>query len=584
MLWRFIVRVFAVIGFLCVLLIGGAAWLIYEYVLPEGVEAPAAAVLRIDLRNGVADRPPDDALTTVLTGGAPSLHQIVDAIDAAAADDRVVGLVADLSGDRFGMAAAQELRAAVERFRDSGKPALAYADSLGEFAPGNNAYLLASAFEAVWLNPVGSVGLTGIVSEVPFAGTALEDFGVDAQFVRRGPYKSSPELLTESSFTPEHREMVAAMVDGLYDQLVAGIADSRGMDEAAVRQAVDRGPLLAAEAEEHGLVDRLASRPLFDAHLETTFESAEMLGPLDYLGLSGPPAEPQATIAVIYANGIITVDGSDDIEMVGDAVINANELSALIDDTVEDPAVDAIVLRIDSGGGSAVGSAIIGRSIEQAVERGLPVIVSMGAAAASGGYWIAAPATEIVALPATLTGSIGVFAGKIVARDLLADVGVNWGLIQRGRNATIWSSFAPYTVSGMQRVNALVDDLYDRFVGHVAERRGLSREAVEAVAEGRVWTGEQALERGLVDQLGGLHTALDAARRAASLSDDAQVVVTVRPEPAAPLDQVLDLVTSLQSEREISAVALGLQALGGGELLRSPGETLLTMPPVGLMP
>ncbi len=544
-LWRILVGVLAVVGLLAVLAMVGIGSAIYSLIdRPRPPEPPERIVLALDLRQPLPDRPSPDPLLRRLEGGGPTLRETVQAIDRAREDEAVIGLVARFSGDRFGFAAAQELRAAIGRFRDSGRFALAYGESFGEAGAGNISYYTASAFEEVWLLPIGSVGLTGLLAQVPFAAETLEMIGLEPQVEKRGPYKTFPETFTRSDFSAENRQMVEWLVDDLFEQLVTGIAEDRALSADTVAALIDRAPLTAAEALDNGLVDRLAEPGRFESAIEERAgEGSGTLGPLAYLAVAGEPeADPDARLALIYATGMITSGTSQDDPVLGPVLMGADTISRLIDEAIADDEIDGIIMRVDSGGGSASASAIIGGAVERAREAGKPLIVSMGSTAASGGYWISTHAAEIVADPATLTGSIGVFSGKIVVRQLMDELGVDWGRVGRGAHAGIFSPLDPFSASERDRLDTLIDVTYRQFLERVAEGRDMPLGEVEKIAGGRVWTGAQAERAGLVDRLGGLDVALEAARESLGLQAAAPVALIVRPRPVSPIERLLGLV------------------------------------------
>jgi protease-4 len=551
---------------------------------PPAPEAPDGIVLRLDLRQELREGPATDGFTRAVLGEtAPTLGQVIDAIDRAAEDPRVRGLVAVLDGDVFGPATAQELHAAIMRFRDSGRFTLAQASSFGETGPGDWPYYIATACEEILLQPVGILGLTGLRAEVPFAEQVLSEIGLNAEFVRRGPYKTLPESLTQRDFSPEHREMIQSLVGDLYEQLVTGIAEGRGLPPAEVRQIIDSGPYTAPGALDLGLVDAVGHRQdVEQMALERAGEQAGLIDPVQYLDLTGAPDEPAGRVALIYAIGTIVPGESEAPPFIAGALMGADTIAGALEDAAARDDIDAIVLRIDSGGGSATASETIARAVRQAEEAGKPVIVSMGTAAASGGYWIAADAREIVALPATLTGSIGVFAGKVVTEDLWDNIGVNWGVVERGANAGIWSSLSPYSESGAARVTEVVDHIYEQFIEHVAEGRGLSPDAVQSIAEGRVWTGAQARELGLVDRLGGLETAMAAAREAAGLAPEPPLDLVVLPEAPSALQQLLRLTSGARTGTESLALLHRLAPLLHQLDPLAADRGLLQMPETGL--
>lgn len=589
-IWRYVVRLFAVVGFLFALTIGvvwAAAYRYFEAAPPE----PQNIVLELDLRGGLTEFMPADPLANLLSGRVPTLRDAVAALDKARLDPKVKGVVALIGEDRLGLAQAQELRDAVARFRETGRFAYAYSTSFGEFGPGNGSYYLASSFEEIWLQPIGTVGLTGFVSEVPFAREALDEIGVTAQIDHRGQYKSAPETFTEIDFTPAHRAMIQSLIGDLTRQLVAGVAESRGLKPEQVQALIDGGPYVAKEALAAKLVDRLDYQDVLrDELLRKAGDDSDFVSFVDYAPQPGDLAlDGRPRIAMITGVGLIAQGSGEAKPLIGGPGVESDRIADAFREAAEDDRVAAIVFRIDSGGGSAVASETIRRAVVQARAKGKPVIVSMGDTAASGGYWVSMNADAIVAQPATLTGSIGVFAGKILTQDLWDKLGVNWGLVAAGEHAAIWSNLVPYSPEEEARLDALLDDIYDAFVTNVAEARGLTVAQVQAIAQGRVWTGAQAKENGLVDALGGLETALILAREKAGLTRDETVAMVDYPRPRGPFEAFLELTAQEGGvlaglERRADArvaerLAPALEPLQ--PLLAAPGERALVMTPVG---
>ncbi len=585
-MWRFIVRFFALIGFLAVLAVVGGGFMVYRVVMAEP-EAPDRFVLALDLRTAPRDGPSQDGLRFLGESG-PTLHRTVAAIRQAADDPRVVGLSARFSDGAFNLTAAQELRDALAEFRESGKFTLAYAETLG-FGSGDTAYLLSSGFEEVWLHPVGTLGLSGITISVPFAREALDDLGVQPEFVRRGPYKTYPETFTEYAFTPEHAQMTRNLADDLFRQLVEGIAESRGIPDDLLEQLIDSGPFTADEAMVAGLVDRLGDARAFEQALdERAGDETPTVSPGEYLAFAAPDdEEADARVALIYAQGMMMLGESGPGSPFGGPRMGSDTVRAAIRAAMEDDSIDAIVIRVDSGGGSAVAAATIGEAIEESVVLGKPVVVSMGRAAASGGYYLSTHATAIVAQPGTLTGSIGVFAGKFVARGFWDDLGVRWQSVREGRNAGMWSSLRPFGRSGLERVETFVDTIYDQFLNRVAEGRDLPLEAVRELAEGRVWTGAQALDLGLVDLLGGQDAAVRVALEAAGFDTGAEAVLVPFPEPPGLVEQLTSLASgdvpwSDSALDQLARIAPVLEYLDPA--LQDPANTVMQMPPLWVDP
>ncbi len=355
---RVLVGFFAAVGFLTVVLSVGVL-LLLAGLKPHVTPLAANIILNIDLTQGLAEGPREERLLRLLVGTKPTLRDVLDAIETASNDPRVKVLLARLGNDELGLAQTQELRDAIVAFRAKGKFALAFADSFGEFGPGTRPYYLATAFDEIWLQPMGSVGLTGLYAEVPFFKGTLDLLGIAPEFDHREEFKTAINSLTETKMTPPHREEIDALLASIAGQIVHGIAEGRKLPEAAVRDAIDHGPLLAEEARDAKLVDRLAYRDEVLAEARAHAGSgAELTGLTSYLDRAGRPHSDGATIALIYGSGLIARSASSDIPLTGSKVMAANEMTRAFRAAVRDPAVRAILFRIDSPGGSVVASEI----------------------------------------------------------------------------------------------------------------------------------------------------------------------------------------------------------------------------------
>jgi len=584
---RLIVGFFALIGFATVLLVGGL--LAICGLRPSVTPLPANIVLTADLTKGLPEGASDDPLLRLLFGGKTTLRDFLDAIEAAGNDARVKMLLARVGDDEFGLAKIQEVRDAIAAFRAKGKLALAFADSFGEFGPGTRPYYLATAFDEIWLQPMGNVGLTGLYAESPFLKGTLDILGIVPEFDHREEYKTAMNLLTETKMTAPHREEVEALLGSVAGQVVRGIAQARKLAEAEVRAVIDRGPLLATEAVEAKLVDRLGYRDEVMAHARARAGSgAELLSLGTYLDRVGRPHHEGTTIALIYGSGLVVRSGGAANPVTGSNVMAATEITRAFRAAVRDSSVRAIVFRVDSPGGSAVASETIWHEVVFARERGKPVVVSMGDVAGSGGYYVAAAADKIVAEPATLTGSIGVLAGKLVVADLLKKAGVSTDSAQVGANAAMFSPTVEFSARAHSRLEAFLDEIYKGFKDHVATGRHMTQDEVEAVAKGRVWSGEDAKAHGLVDELGGYQAAIRLAKAAANLPPEAPFTLTVFPREEGPAELLYNRLTGKDRERDDGTVNSGsierslkalqplLQRL---EAILDPG--VLAMPPLG---
>ena len=501
---------------------------------------PGGCILEANLQSVPPETAGFDPVRLVTGAGRPLLlRDAVAAIHRAAGDDRVAGLIARVQLSAAPPAAVQELREAISAFA-AAKPSLAWAETF----PGTLSYYLASAFGEVWMQPSGTVGLIGFATNALFLRDALDKAGIEAQFVARGQYKSAANMFTKDRYTDAHREADTGLVESLRAQVWQGIAESRKLEPADLDALADRAPLLRDDAVSAGLVDRIGFRD------EAYRRIAELVGceamkdsgadpdsadapPRLFLsryaqtrskGPSLPGRKADPTIAVVSLAGpIVSGRGGPQLLPLSRSGAGADTIAAALREAAADDDVKAVVLRVESPGGSITGSETIWREVCRLREAGKPVVASMGAVAASGGYYVSMSADAIVANPGTITGSIGVITGKLVARELKERLGVGSDTVRTNANADAWSANTPFTPQQQAMVEAEADLFYDDFVSRVAQARKMSVEQVEEVARGRVWTGADALERGLVDELGGLRTAVRRAKVLAGLDADAEV-------------------------------------------------------------
>ncbi len=578
---RLLVGFFATIGFLTiVLLIAGAV--VIARLQPRTPPLPNKIILSLDLTPGLAEGPGVAGWQRVIFGAKPNMRDVLDAIVRAEADPRVEGILARLGTDDIGLAQVQELRDAIALFRAKGKFAIAFADSFGEFGAGTRPYYLATAFDEIWLQPMGSLGLTGLYSESLFFKGALDKLGVAPEFDHRGQFKTAANILTETQMTPPQREELQDLLKSISGQVVNGIAEARHVSPDAVDAAIDKAPLLPDDALQAKLLDQIGYRDDAIAAAHRRAPGGELVGLSTYLDGAGRPYSQGERIALIYGSGLIVRGGTRDPLGRSDEMA-ANTTTRAFRAAVRDPKVRAILFRIDSPGGSVVASETIWHNVVFARERGKPVIVSMGNVAGSGGYYVAAPADKIVAEPATLTGSIGVLAGKLVIADLLKKIGVTTDAVQSGANAAMFSATSGFSPLARARLQAFLDATYKGFKDHVASGRHMSPEAVEAVAQGRVWSGEEARKNGLVDALGGYGVALRLAREAAKIPADAAVQLTVFPREEG-IAQILyeRLAGKEQEDNDTGVTTLG-RAIEAAQPMLERIEALLENTGAGIL-
>ncbi len=577
---RVIGRILAWIGALTVMLIV----LLIVLLLQSGEEpVPDRVILTINLEQRVAEHVPEDPFAKLMADDVLVLRDVVGALDVAGSDDRVVGLLARGGGAPMGFAQVQEIRDAVLEFKKSGKPTAVFAETFGEFGPGNGGYYLATAFDRVYLQPSGDVGLTGLALEHPFVKGALDSLGIGVQMDHRHEYKNAMNLFTETEFTDAHREASEAILKSMLDQMVLGISRARVKTPEAMRALVHRGPFLGSSALAEGLVDSLAYwdevRELVKRELG---KEAEFLDVKDYLKRIEDPYGEGTTVALIYGVGPVHRGKSDYDPALASTTMGASTLTKAFRSAVKDKEVRAILFRIDSPGGSYVASDAIWREVAKAKKADKPVIVSMGNVAGSGGYFVAMNADKIVAQPGTLTGSIGVFGGKFVTTEFWEGLGITWDAVQAGENALIWGSGAEFTPEQWAKFQTWLDRIYEDFTVKVGAGRGMSRDEVHAVAKGRVWTGADAQARGLVDELGGMKTAMRLVREALKLEIGAPLHLKVFPKEKTLLELVLEkgLIHTLSNGDALLKFAGDLQPVFRFARAVGHRRQVLEMPPM----
>ena len=535
------------------------------------------SVLMLRVPGGLSERQANPLLTT-LVGNGPTVQSVVDSLRKAKVDARIRGVILMPSGPQSLWGKAQEIRDAVLDYQTTGKPIVAFL----EFG-GTQEYYLASAADKVFLMPGSPLDLVGVASHEMFIRGALDKIGAYPDMLHAGDFKTAANLYTETTFTPEHREMAESLNRDLYEQIIDGIAEARRMAKSEVRRLVDEGPFLPADALEAGLVDGLVYAD--DIKRQVPFDEVNWreIADRDYrqLSLASVGLNQGQRIALIYAVGTIN-SGAGGVDILGGEVLGSDTLVRAIRLARTDDSVRAIVLRVDSPGGSAVASEVIWHEVMLAAED-KPVIASMSDLGASGGYYIAMGADTIVAQPATLTGSIGVVAGKITTGGTYEKLGITVEPVSAGRFATIYSPVTPFSDDERAKVQEHIDAVYEQFLTNAAEGRGTTRDAIHAVAQGRVWTGRQAQERGLVDELGGLGRAIALAKERVGIDADTEVELVVYPRPRSLFELLSEGFTVAQAAVRLGWFPLSPGAPGSAAAplrLFRRGEPLALMPGV----
>ncbi len=438
----------------------------------------------------------------VLSSGELTLPEVLFSLYRAAEDDRITGLMLDMRGATIDWAKVEEIRGAIQNFHDQGKPVVAYLDG-----GGTRDYALAAAADWIVLSPEATLMVLGISAELAFIRDTLDKLGMKADFVHVGAYKSAPERMTRSSASDANREMITSLVDDRYDALLDMLAFSRGVQREVVTGWIDQGMYGSRDAVRAGLADTVM---YFEEMMDERFPDEDVTYLADY-SLDRPKRRKTAhEVAVVFITGVI-MPGASRYDKFQGKLAGSETVVEQLKSVGEDEDVDAVILRVDSPGGSALASDLIWREIQK-IREDKPVIVSMSGLAASGGYYVSCLGDSIFADPGTLTGSIGVYAGKMDRSGMYRKIGVNREFITRGANALLFSDEGGFTTAQRELFQRQMDEFYERFLAKVATGRGMTRDAVHEVAQGRVWTGRQALDLGLVDGLGGLHRSLDSAK------------------------------------------------------------------------
>ncbi len=521
------------IGFLvATLVVGLIAYALYS----AAPRVPDRAVLVVELSGNLEEAPPLDAVAQVTARGLAQPTVLLQ-LEKAAADRRIVAVLLHIRRLELGFARIQELRDAVERVRTAGTSVVALLDVASLNA--TREVYLASAADRTYVTSSYLGPVAGIAAEYVHLGGLMDKLGVRFEYERIGKYKSAPELLTERTLSEPAREVANAILDGVFAQILSGIAAGRALEVERVRELIDAPPSTAQDYLEAGLADAIASRR--DVLEQAGFETAEEVKYEDYVGVD--PADlglrDGPAVALIFGSGPITQDSPG----LRGPSFTARRINKALEQAVESEEVQAIVLRINSGGGSAQASDEIWQVVRSVRER-KPVVVSMADAAASGGYYVASAADAIIAEPATLTGSIGVFFARPALGDLYEKLDLGTEVLARGPFAAISASSVPMSPEVRELTRRIVRSLYDDFLARISAGRGIDTERIDSLGQGRVWLGETALELGLVDELGGLHAAVARAKREAGIAPEVDPRRIVFPGPRSLREQLRDLVSS----------------------------------------
>jgi protease-4 len=515
------------------------------WVSPKGPAIEPGSVLVVDIEGSYVESAEPPLLARLAAKPPRPLASLLSELATAERDPRLAAVVLRVRGLDLGWAKAQEIRDAIARLGEHGRRTIAYLEA--ESFASNREYYVASAAQELFVSEATRAPLVGLAGEFLFFGGLFEKLGVEIEVERVGQYKSAVETFAGRQMSDAAREMETALIDSIDEQFVTGIAHSRSLTPEAVRAAIDAAPAEPGELEKLGLVDGTLG---FDEVIARAGGGPEVEE--DVYSRVDPASvgfKPVAKFALVYGSGMVQ-SGEGNAGPSGSPVLASETVSKALEDAADDPEISAIVFRIDSPGGSALAADVVWNAARRARAKGKPLIASFSDLAASGGYYVAAGADAIVAQPATLTGSIGVFVLRPVIAGLLAKLEIGVEAITRGAHADLQLASRPLSPESRARLRREVYSVYELFVKRVADGRPLDVPGVDAVARGRVWTGAQAAERGLVDQLGGLHTAVDAAKTRLKLDPNADVALVPYPPPRPLAEQIGEMFGQLRIQAQ----------------------------------
>jgi protease IV len=512
------------------------------------------SVLALKVSGPLPDYVPDDPFRRLFGGQPQSLSSLLTQLRKAKVDKRITAVMLDIDGSDAGWAKAEEIRGAIEDFRTSGKPVYAYMET-----GFNKDYYIATACDKIFVPPPGELFTIGLAADVMFFRGSLDKLGIYPDLYQIGKYKSAGDTFTQKEMTPAHREFINALLDDLYSRYVEGIAKARSKTPDEVRALIDNAPYNATQAKAAGLIDGAAYHEEVEKELKKRLgykDSDELhiarAGDYRQISQESLGLNKGERVAVVYAAGDI-VSGNSQFGGSGQETIGSDSLVKTLNEVRDDKTIKAVVLRIDSPGGSGLASDIIWRAIESLKEK-KPVVVSMSDVAASGGYYIACNANKIVAEPSTITGSIGVVGGKPVIKGFYDWIGVSNEYVLRGNNAGMFRESEKFSDTERKKFEELIKNTYyDQFLPKVAKGRGKNVEQIDAVGQGRVWTGRQGKENGLVDEFGGLDKAIEIAKQLANIPADKSIQRVIRPQPPSFLDELMSSGGSDDESTESSA-------------------------------
>lgn len=515
---QFLITLGAVLVAMFIMMIGIPIMLVASVIASSEPKPKSNVVVSIDLRDGLTDQSPDNPLA-FLTGDSLSTMKIVTTMHAIADDPNVKAVVIRLPEGGMAPAASEEVRSAIRYVRAAGKPVLAHSQGLYPSTMVMASYMVGASSTELWLQPTASFQVTGMGTTSLFMKRAFDKYGLKASFEQRQEYKNAVNPYLHDDYTPAHREATLSWMGSIYDNMIKNVAEDRKSTPEKIKATLEAGPYGADQAKSLGLISHIGQVSEMEAAAKKYGdENTEIIDISEYTSGHKTSGSGSNVIAVINGEGAITTGGATSDGFGSESMMGSDAISAAFDAAIKDKNVKAIVFRVSSPGGSDTASDQIGDAVSRAQKAGKPVVISMGNYAASGGYWVSAGADKIVSNPSTLTGSIGVYGGKIAIGEAAARFGLDFRDIGIGsEHALTYSEAQDFSPKQRANVAAWIDRIYDNFVNRVAKGRKLPVERVKEIAKGRVWTGQQAHGLKLVDRLGGFYDAVDEAKALAKL-------------------------------------------------------------------
>lgn len=505
------------------------------------VSIPKNAIVTIDF-NHAYNETYKDGLFADFDEGGMTYFDLIKNINIAMLDDNVKAIVAKINTTGLGLAQIQHLRTTIRNFRQTGKQAYIFSSGIGDLGQGTDEYYLATAFDKIYLQPNSELGITGIRIEVPFIKETLKKIGIGAEFYTRYEFKNAVASLTDSHFSPAYKQQMSNLGKGIYDELRNGIAEARQLAPEKVDNLINKAPLSAEDALQNQLIDGISYYSDLIEQLKQDLKG-DTISLADYASNYMQKIDNLPAVAYLALEGTIVEGDNSDMDLSGDLLITSDNTVKTIQEIAQNKNIKALIVRIDSPGGSYSASNIIWHELEKLKqERHIPIVVSMGNYAASGGYFIALAGDKIFADPLTITGSIGVLGGKFITAELAQKLGINWGVVQFGDNAGMLSSTHKFTPSEQKNFNRSLDNIYRDFTSKVSQTRHIKPAEMDKLARGRVWLGADAAYNGLIDGIGDIDKALATAKELAEIQPNQKFDILMYPKPKTFAEKLNDFI------------------------------------------